>query len=158
GRGPADASPLLRFWNAISYANWSRLEEAVRTGEGQSIEIDERLQAVFSEGVEAFTTGPAHELAAAYDFGRHARVLDAGGGTGSFLVVILSAHSGLEGTLFELPDVVEVASPKLSASAVADRVVAVAGDLFANDLPAGHDAVILANVVHYFLPERNLEL
>ena len=26
------------------------------------------------------------------------------------------------------------------------------------DLPAGHDVVLLANVVHYFLPQQNVEL
>jgi hypothetical protein len=27
-----------------------------------------------------------------------------------------------------------------------------------DDLPAGHDAVLLANIIHYFLPQQNTEL
>jgi hypothetical protein len=27
-----------------------------------------------------------------------------------------------------------------------------------SDLPTGHDVVLLANIIHYFLPEQNIEL
>ncbi len=158
GRGPMNVGPLLRFWNAISYPTWLGLEHAVRTGEPTRGDLTPELQSVFSEGVEAFTAGAAHALASVYDFSRHRRLLDVGGGTGSFLAMILSSNSGLEGTLFELPDVSTIAASKLASSAVAERVSVVAGDLTADELPGGHDAVLLANVVHYFLPEENLNL
>jgi len=158
GRGPMDAAPLLRFWNAISYPAWASLERAARTDEAVRGELTEEQQEIFSEGVEAFTAGAAHALAAAYDFSRHERVLDVGGGTGSFLVAAITPFPGVRGTLFELPDVAEIAREKLAASPVSGRVDAVGGDVLADELPAGHDCVLLANVVHYFLPERNVEL
>ena len=156
--GPMNMSAMLRFFNAIGYPTWMGLERAVRTGEPAREAFDEEQQAIFSEGVEAFSKGSAHALAETYDFGRHARLLDIGGGTGSFLVAILSAHPGLEGTLFELPEVTEIAERKLAALPVADRVSVVAGDVFEDELPTGHDLVLLANVIHYFLPERNVDL
>ncbi len=157
GRGPANVAPLLRFWNAISYPTWLGLESAVRTGEPARTELTAELQAIFSEGVEAFTAGAAHALSSSYDFSSHRRLLDVGGGTGSFLVTILTTNPGLEGTLFELPEVATIAEGKLSSSPVANRVSVVAGDVAADELPGGHDAVLLANVVHYFLPHQNLE-
>jgi hypothetical protein len=36
GRPGADLRPLLRFFNQISYPTWQKLDEAVRTGEGQA--------------------------------------------------------------------------------------------------------------------------
>jgi hypothetical protein len=36
GRPGADLRPMLRFWNQISYPTWQKLDEAVRTGEGQA--------------------------------------------------------------------------------------------------------------------------
>jgi SAM-dependent methyltransferase len=158
GRGAMNASPLLRFWNAISYPAWLGLEHAVRTGAPERVEFSEELQAIFSEGVEAFTAGAAHALGTSYDFSKHRSVLDAGGGTGSFLAAILAANPNLEGTLFDLPEVVEIAERKLAASPVANRARVVGGDLFSGELPPGHDAVVLANVIHYFLPDRNVEL
>ncbi|MDQ1358035.1 MAG: hypothetical protein QOG44_2408 [Acidimicrobiaceae bacterium] len=158
GRGPMNIGPALRFWNAISYPTWLGLEHAVRTGEPTRGDLTPEFQAIFSEGVEAFTAGAAYALASIYDFSRHRRLLDVGGGTGSFLAMILSSNSGLEGTLFDLPEVSTIAASKLAASPVANRVSVVAGDFTSDDLPRGHDAVLLANVVHYFLPEQNLNL
>jgi hypothetical protein len=34
----------------------------------------------------------------------------------------------------------------------------VAGDFFTDPIPGGHDAVLIANVIHLFSPARNLEL
>jgi hypothetical protein len=34
----------------------------------------------------------------------------------------------------------------------------VAGDFFTDPIPAGHDAVLIANVIHLFSPAHNLEL
>jgi hypothetical protein len=158
GRGQMNMAPMLRFLNAISYPGWVGLERAVRTDGPVWEALTDEQQAIFSEGVEAITAGAAHALADAYDFGRHQRLLDIGGGTGSFLVAILSAHTALEGTLFELAEVAEIAKRKLAASPVADRVSVTTGSAFEDELPGGHDAVLLANLVHYFLPERNIEL
>jgi hypothetical protein len=54
--------------------------------------------------------------------------------------------------------VAEIAEQKLAASPVADRISVVPGNALEDELPSGHDAVLLANIVHYFLPGRNIEL
>jgi hypothetical protein len=157
GRGPIDLAPALRFLNQIAYPLWEGLERAVRTDGAARGELTQEQQQIFSKGVEALTAGPAHALANSYDFGRHRRLLDVGGGTGSFLVAILTAHPGLEGTLFEMPEVAVIAERSLKASAVAGRVSVVAGNALEDDLPGGHDVVMLANIVHYFLPRQAVE-
>src|SRR5438445_4538477 len=154
GRGPMNMGPLLRFANAISYPLGLGHEQAVRTGEPARGELSEEEQKIFPEGVEAATAGAAHALANTYDFTDHSRLLDVGGGTGSFLVAILSANPNLEGTLFDTPEVVEIAERKLAASPVAERVSVSAGDAMANDLPRGHDVVLAANIIHYFVPQQ----
>jgi SAM-dependent methyltransferase len=158
GRGPMNLAPALRFMNAIGYPLWEGLERAVRTDGPARGELTAEQQKIFSEGVQALTAGPAHALATAYDFGRHRRLLDVAGGTGSFLVAILSANPALEGTLFELPEVAEIAKRSLAASTVADRVSVTAGNAMEHDLPTGHDVVLLANIIHYFSPEQNIKL
>jgi hypothetical protein len=84
GQTTRDLRPALRFWNRFSYPMWMKLEDAVRTGQPQSGRASwtEEQQRTFSEGVEAITRGAAQALADSYDFSRHARVLDLGGGTG----------------------------------------------------------------------------
>jgi len=93
GRGPMNLAPALRFMNAIAYPLWEDFERTVRTGAPARGELTAEQQKIFSEGVEALTAGPAHALATTYDFGRHRRLLDVAGGTGSFLVAILDRKS-----------------------------------------------------------------
>jgi hypothetical protein len=160
GKTPADLRPFLRFWNRISYPQWQNLEEALRTnrGVGGEVDLDPEQQRIFSEGVAAIQAGPAHALPEKYDFTRHRKVLDLGGGVGEYLVPILDRFPQLEGTLFELPPVTEVARDALAANPVGSRINIVAGDLFEDAIPEDHDALILANVVHYFDHARNREL
>ena len=160
GKTPADLRPFLRFWNHISYPQWQHFEEALRTnrGVGEDVELDPDQQRIFSEGVAAIQAGPAHAMPEKYDFTRHRKVLDLGGGVGEYLVPILDRFPQLEGTLFELPPVTEVAREALAADPVGSRIDIVAGDLFEDAIPEDHDALILANVVHYFDHARNLEL
>ena len=158
GKTPADLRPFLRFWNHISYPQWQHLEEALRTNRGVRGDLDPDQRRIFSEGVAAIQAGPAHALAEKYDFTRHRKVLDLGGGVGEFLVPILERYPQLEGTLFELPPVAEVAKDALTANPVGSRIDIVAGDIFEDAIPEDHDALILANVVHYFDHARNLEL
>ena len=158
GKTPADLRPFLLFWNHISYPKWLHLEEALRTNRGVRADLDPDQQRIFSEGVAAIQAGPAHALPEKYDFTRQRKVLDLGGGVGEYLVPILDRYPQLEGTLFELPSVTGVAKDALAAIPVGSRINIVAGDLFEDAIPEDHDALILANVVHYFDPARNLEL
>lgn len=117
--------------------------------------LDPETQRVFSTGVESATAGSAVALAGSYEFGRHRRLLDLGGGTGSFLVRILNRHPALECALFELPHVVAMARQNLAAHAPGSRVRFYEGDLLRDQVPTGYDAFLLANVVHVFTPEHN---
>ena len=107
---------MRRFWDKISYPGWLNLENAVRSGEGQRHfdRFTDEEQQTFSEGIEAFSAGMAAALATAYDWGRHRRVLDVAGGTGSFLIPVLRRHPALQGTLFELPGACAVARQRLA--------------------------------------------
>jgi len=144
--------PFLSFWDQISYPAWMNLEDATRTGTGVGLQLNEAQQRVFSAGVQALTAGAARSLAGGYDLGRHHRLLDVGGGTGSFLVAMLSVHSRLEGTLFELPAVAGVARHLVTGTSVADRITVVEGDFLRDQVPSGHDVLLLANVIHLFQP------
>jgi hypothetical protein len=151
--------PFLRFWDQISYPAWQGLAHAVRTGEPVGpAELDETRQQIFSEGVESITSGAATALAESSCFDRHRRMLDLGGGTGSFLTAALTRHPRLTGTLVDLPHVAAIARRRLADSPVAGRTEVVAADLLTDPLPAGHDVILLANVAHYYPPDTNRTL
>jgi cyclopropane fatty-acyl-phospholipid synthase-like methyltransferase len=106
----------------------------------------------------AFEAGPAHALAESYDFGRHSRVLDLGGGPGSLLVALLRRYAGLRGTVFELPGAAAVARPHVEREPEGKRIDVIEGDFLIDPVPPGHDALVLANVVHVLSEEHNRAL
>jgi hypothetical protein len=160
GKPGPDLRPMLRFWDQISYPTWQKLADAVRTGNGQAQfgMFDNRQQEIFSTGVESFSGPGAAALAANYDFGRHRRVLDVAGGTGSFLIAVLKRHAHLRGTLFELPGPCAVARQKLASLPERSRIEVVEGDVFKHPLPDRHDALIVANTAHVFSVQHNIGL
>lgn len=160
GRGPVDMRLFIRFWNRLSYRRWLGLEDSIRKGKGVAGEFNftAEEQKIFSEGVEAFSAAHAAALAATYDFSRHRRVLDLGGGTGSFLRAILQQYPELQCTLFELPTASAVARQRLESDPLGRKINIIEGDFLKNVLPKGHDAVLLAHVVHVLVPEQNLQL
>ena len=157
--GP-DLRPLLCVLDRISYGLWMNLEAAVRAGEGQRQfgSFSAEQQEIFSAGVEASSAASAVALAANYDFGRHRRVLDIAGGTGSFLIPILRRYPALQATLFELPGASAVARQRLASEPEGARVSVVEGDFFTDPLLDGHDVLIVANTVHVLSVAHNLDL
>src|SRR5215831_9929497 len=151
--------PFLRLVNRLSYLRWARLEDAVRTDTIIfETGFDEKERQLYSKGVEAVTAGTANALAGNYDFGRHQRVLDLGGGTGSFLLAILSRFDKVRGTLYDLPAVTSDTRRRLARTPRALQIEIVEGDFFKDPIPRGHDAIIIANIIHCFPADRVLEL
>jgi len=98
--------------------------------------------------MHAHSAPAATGVARHYDFGGVTRVLDVGGGSGSFMVAAAQAHPHLRCTVLELPAMCEVAGGYLAAARVADRVDTCALDMFRQPWPRGYDAIFFSNVWH----------
>jgi len=159
GRTSVDIRPGLRLFNQIVYPMWTQFEHTVRTGEPARLaQASDDFARLFSEGIEAWTSVTANTLPDRYDFARHQRLLDVGGGTGSYLVPILERHPQMRATLFELPPPAEIARKRLALQPTRDRIEIVEGDALFDPLPGDHDVVLLAAVVHLFDPEKIVHL
>jgi demethylspheroidene O-methyltransferase len=90
----------------------------------------------------------ATDVLDAYDVSRHKRLMDVGGGDGSFLRSAAARAPALDLTLFDLPAVVETARPRFSAAGLADRAMLVGGSFSHNPLPRGADLVTLVRIAH----------
>jgi hypothetical protein len=51
-----------------------------------------------------------------------------------------------------------IARKALAETPEGERITVAEGDFFRDPIPPGHDAVLVANVVHVFSPEHNCEL
>jgi SAM-dependent methyltransferase len=159
GRTPADLRPFLKFWDKISYPAWSNLADALGSGPPQEIfELDDSLQEIASLGIEAILAGPSSALPEVFDFAGCQRLLDVGGGTGSWSIAIARRYPHLAATVLELPTVAEIANQQIAAARLAPRVTALAGDAMTGTLPTGYDVFLLANLIHYWSPAENQAL
>ncbi len=141
------------------WQTWSRLTDVVLGKPGASL----KGQGALAEGhIEAFigamhtmASRTAPEIVAAVDPGSARRLLDVGGGSGSYTIAFLRASGNLSATLFDLPDVVEMARERLQADGVLDRVTLVPGDFYKDELPGGHDLALLSAIIHQNSPAQN---
>ncbi len=154
GASPADLRPFLRFWDRLALPAWGGLEQAIRgAAPRHSLTYDDTE--LFSLGVEAITGGSAHALSMQPEMADAHRVLDLGGGTGSFLLAALHTNPDLTGTVVDLPEVAAIAERRLQDE---PRVEVVAADALRDPLPDGHDLIIVANLVHLFDEDGNRAL
>jgi demethylspheroidene O-methyltransferase len=90
----------------------------------------------------------ATEALAGYPFARHRRLLDVGGGDGSFLIAVARAAPALDLMLFDLPPVADIARQRFAVEGVSARTAICAGSFLADPLPEGADVISLVRVVH----------
>ncbi len=133
GRG---GGALAQFW---SYA------EAAGRGERASA-ADSGTEA-YSTLMAASQPMVAEQVLDAYDFGRHRRLLDIGGGHGAFVAQVAARHPGLALSLFDLPPVADMARQVLAGRGLGH--VSVHGGSFRDDpIPPGADLVSLVRILH----------
>jgi predicted O-methyltransferase YrrM len=100
--------------------------------------------------------GPA--MAKKIDCSAHRRLLDIAGGSGIYACALVAQHPHLLGSVLEKPPVDAITRQSLAARGFADRVNVIAGDMFADPLPAGFDLHLFSNVLHDWAEDRVKQL
>ena len=86
------------------------------------------------------------------------RLIDVGGGSGSYTLAFLEAASEMRATIFDRPEVIEMARERVGAAGMLERVQLVAGDFENDPLPAGHDLAFVSAIIHQNSPAENAAL
>lgn len=131
GRAHAE---LQQYW---AYAGGSKTRPAGAPGHADY----SRLMAAS----QAFVTA---EILDAYDLSPHRRMLDVGGGDGTFIAAAARAAPNLELQLFDLPPVAALARQRLLEAGISGRAKAYGGSFLTDELPSGADLVTLNRVLH----------
>ncbi|WP_443678039.1 methyltransferase [Mycolicibacterium xanthum] len=138
-------------------ANWTRLADAVRTGEPNPPKVfgrdlfdylrdDPEFAQIFKDAMTSTSSVLEAAVVAAYDFSDFGVIADIGAGHGRLLSSILAAAPDARGVLFDLPEAVEGAPLVLTAHGVIDRVTVTGGSFF-ESVPSA-DAYVMKNVIH----------
>jgi len=101
---------------------------------------------IFDEAMASFNTVVAGAVVGSYDFSSSEKLVDVGGGDGSFLAAILEANPRLRGVLLDQRHVTDSAQRRFKRLGMAERCEVVAGDFFSS-VPNG-DTYILKWIVH----------
>lgn len=144
----ADPVELLRAGRGAGAlaAAWPYRDAA---GEGAPDAATAERVARYSELMAASQPLVAEQVLDAVDWQAHRRVLDVGGGDGTFLAAVAARAPALELRLFDLPPVAERARRTFAARGLAGRSEAIGGSFAAGDpLPRGADLVTLVRVLH----------
>ena len=90
--------------------------------------------------------------------GQAKKLLDIGGASGSYTQAFLEAFPGMTATLFDLPPVIKIAERRLSGTGLLQRITLVPGNFYLDELPQGHDLVLLSAIIHQNSTEQNIAL
>ena len=153
--------PMLRhLTNCLS--RWAQLARVTRSGKPAeriaSIRGEDADQAAFIGAMHNFSAPVAAEVVSRLEPLKFKHVLDIGGGSGTWTMALLDAVTEARATLFDLPAVIPMAEKRLSAAGLGDRVTLVAGDYYADDLPAGADLAWLGAICHQNSRQQNRDL
>jgi DNA-binding transcriptional ArsR family regulator len=150
------------------YPAWGNLMHSIKTGEiafddffgkdiWQYFKENPEDGAVFNDSMSSVTAAANEAILSLYDFSQFKTVVDIGGGHGGLITSILQKNPHLKGILFDAPQVIQGARPRLEAAGVDDRCEPVAGDFF-KAVPAGGDAYVMKWIIHDWDDEKAITI
>jgi SAM-dependent methyltransferase len=160
---------FIEMIDGRDYPGWMRIVEALRKNGPTVYDADVQetpfdpsdtaMVASFWHGMHSFSCVAAAELAGTIDFSGVRRVLDVGGGGAAYDIELCRAYPGLSATVFDLPFVCDLTRAQVAKDGYADRIRFVAGDFLSEDeLPGGHDMIILSMIMHDWPEDQNRRL
>ena len=161
---PTSLAGGIPFFDSMVFDRWGHLDESIRRGKpavcgSEWLDQHPGGYRIYEQGMIAVARMAADEVVARVKLPPTARrLLDVGGGHGLYSVRFCRRYLNLSATVFDLPLGVEVAQETIAAEGMGGRVTAQAGDVWLDDLGASYDVVLLFNLVHAYLPDKNTEL
>lgn len=157
---PDSILPLVLHMAAL-WCAWSGLTDRVRGIQKAKTspppQEKEDLSA-FIGAMHAIAKDLAPAIVQEIGTGGSRKMIDVGGGSGTYIMAFLRAAPGLQATLFDRPAVIEMARERLARAGMLDRVTLVPGDFYRDELPPGHDIALLSAIIHQNSPDENLAL
>ena len=90
--------------------------------------------------------------------GQAKALIDVGGASGTYTLAFLHASPEMKATIFDRPEVIEMARDRIEKDGLLHRVTLAAGDFYKDELPSGHDLAFVSAIIHQNSPRQNLDL
>ena len=133
-------------------AGWARLHEAVQSGgpirERRAYGDDESVRESFLMGMFNLASQLAPRIAHSIDLSGSQRLLDLGGGPGTYAIHFCLVNPGLTAVVYDLPATRVFAESTIDRFDLSGRISFAAGDYHADPVPSGFDAAWLSHILH----------
>ncbi len=141
----------------------SKLEKTVKTGKPVRGAIDrikkdpEQLKH-FIHGMHGRAVTASRLIMEALNLRDVNRMIDVGGGPGTYSLEWASRYLSMRAVVFDLPQVVKITKQYILRYGLSQRVKTKAGDFHKDDLGKGYDLALLANILQMYGEPANLNL
>lgn len=149
---PAYMGNAIRYSDNL-YDTWGKLEQALR--EDRPIMApetylgeDPRITRDFVYGMHERALGIARALIGLVDLSGRRKLLDIGGGPGTYSALLVQRYPELHSQVLELPEVAAIATEILESMGCLDRVHLLPGNYHTSPFPGENDAVLISGVFH----------
>jgi predicted O-methyltransferase YrrM len=132
------------------WGQWGRLSATIRAGRTPRGGAEGNWQENFIRGMEENARERAAAVARRIPLRRGDRVLDLGGGPGTYAVAWADACPGAEITLFDMPETLRVARKILREKGAYGRVRLAEGDFLKDPLGGPYDFVWISQILHAY--------
>ena len=133
-------------------SGWARLDEAVISGrpikEPVSHSQNESMRESFLMGMFNLASQLAPKIAAAVALSGCNRLLDLGGGPGTYAIHFCLANPDVSAVIYDLPTSRTFAEGVINRYNLSDRIDFTPGDYHADPIPSGFDVAWLSHVLH----------
>ncbi len=99
---------------------------------------------LFSRSQHGGSLGPGKVVAKSYDLSAARGLLDVGGGTGAFSIMMCRKWPELKATVLDFPNVAEVGRPYVDEAGLSDRISYLPGNALKTAWPGGQDVVLMS--------------
>lgn len=139
---------------AFFYRAWADLEDCVRLDKAALAPIRDRARQqpettrMFLTALDDIAKIFAGDLLPTLELSGCRRLLDVGGGVGTFACALARQYPELDVTVLELPEVVPWTEDFVAESGMSRQVGVLAGDFVTDEFPPENDVVLFSNIFH----------
>lgn len=137
--------------------SWAKLDQAVKTGEPTRTRTsfgDETVRRNFLMGMFNLAMNLAPRLVPHIDLSGRSRLLDLGGGPGTYAIQFCLNNPQLEAAVFDLPTTQSFAEDTIGKFQLSDHIRFIGGDFVKDGIPGKYDVVWLSHILHGESPQN----
>ncbi|XP_038584568.1 acetylserotonin O-methyltransferase 2 [Micropterus salmoides] len=160
---------MIIYQSQTVYPLWNNMVDAVREGKNQNektfgLRPEDIFRAIYRSEEEMLKfmglmnstwVLDGHDVVTAFNLSCFQNIIDLGGCTGALAREMVKAYPSSSVSVFDLPQVVEMAQKHFSQEN--DAVAFLTGDFFSGELPPA-DLYVLARIIHDWPEEKSLAL